>query len=133
MRTRQRWASAAVVTALVVATVGCSDRQDRPDYVNRVGGTLATPDGEHVATLIDAGVWNGVQMSRPTITTASGEVVFQDDRMHSHRHGVGLVWESSETLWVLSSDLGNQRVDLIEGRWVNSSGVPPEPIMPSSG
>ena len=121
MRRIPRRGALATPVIAVLAACGRSRNSEPGRYLTEQGGSLTSPGGEYVITLEAAPDKNGVQMSVPVISEVDGAEVFRADREYSHRHGVGVRWSDDDTVWVLSSDIGDSRIDRQpDGQWVRT-------------
>ena len=99
------------VGALALLT-GCGKDATRVPVASAEGEQVASPSGEHVATLAAGPEQDGVGTLVVEVADDDGDVVFRSDEAYSTRHGVAVAWQSDgEVLWVLSSDVGTSRVE----------------------
>lgn len=117
------WRTTAVglaLTALLGGCVGGGGVTDNP-FVQK-GQTQASPSGKYTASL-RASSDKGFTEYRPIITDASGTPVWENQTAFVERYFPGVTWaKDSDTLWVLSTDVGNSRVELKAGAWVQTFG-----------
>ena len=129
---RTRWWLLAV-GALALLT-GCGAGGAPVPVASAEGEEVASPSGEHVATLVAGPEQDGVGTLVVEIADGDGDVVFRSGEAYSTRHGVAVAWQSDgDVLWVLSSDVGTARVEASSGTWEQTfltaqtrADVPPE-------
>lgn len=130
MRCTPVWRAVLWVLAVSALLGGCSlsGDSDGTPLANAPGEQVQSPHG-YVASLLSGTNSAGEpEYVRVRITSAQGAEVFLDSEGYSLRHGVAAVWQKSrDVLWVLSADVGDSTVSVVNGRWTKSPGTHPPP------
>lgn len=125
----------AAVALMALTLVGCSDRGGTTvDTANRVGQSVTSPSGDHLASLVEGPSDGGVGTAVVVVADAQGDELFRTPEPYSTRHGVAIAWQlDDDVLWVLSSDVGTSRVEQGASAWeqvwltpATRGDVPPE-------
>lgn len=118
-----RWKTVSVALASVLALLGCGSARTGGDaFFAQAGETRTSPSGEFTATLHQDDA-KGFAEYRPVILDASGQVVWKHDTAFVERYFPGVAWEQdADILWVLSADVGDSHVGLVDGARVQVFG-----------
>lgn len=131
MSVKKWWVGAlAFVTAAVISLTGCSSITKRGADVPWVTleRSASSPSGDFVASLETKHSDDGNTWIVPIIKDASGVAVYTDPG-YARRHSLLVMWEANrDVLWVVSSDVGSARIEVIDGVWTKTwdKNIPPE-------
>ena len=99
------------------------------------GQKLIAPSGHHVA-LVTQPIADQRDMLSFRIEDAHGVTEFTSSERWSDRHRLHFVWDSSDQLWVYSSDVGTDVFERAPGGtwsarpWVQTELTPPKELAP---
>lgn len=117
-----------VSVVLLGALASCGESHSA---VNLPGQTATSPSGKYAAHLEPLSQADGAERLVPVVTDAAGEVVFTDRNAYNRRHGVALIWQDDDVLWIFASDAGTFRVQQVRGRWrKRADSTPPRTVQP---
>lgn len=124
------WRAVVWVLAVISVLGGCTlfGDSDGLPLANAPGEQVQSPSGFVAALLPGTSSAGPADFVRVRITSAQGAEVFLDGEGYSLRHGVAAVWQSEgDVLWILSADVGDSRVSIVNGTWTKSPGTSPPP------
>lgn len=116
------WRRIPALVALLVLLTGCVGGGPSNNPFVQKGATQASPSGAFTAELQET-TEKGFTEYRPIITDASGNAVWQSETAFVERYFPGVAWEKdTDVLWILSSDVGNSRVEQTGSSWEQTFG-----------
>lgn len=120
--TQRRPATVAVAAAVATLLVGCVGGRAADNPFLQKGETQTSGSGSYNATL-RLHTDQGFDEYQPIITDVSGTPVWEDKTAFVQRNFPGVTWaKDADVLWILSGDVGNSRVERVNGTWVQTFG-----------